>query len=112
MSDPVLISNVIGLQAALDAIPAGPAGPAGDTGAAGPAGANGTNGTDGKTVRSGSGVPSSGLGVDGDFYIDTAANTIYGPKTSGAWGSSTSLVGPAGAGGVSNSRAFAMGLIF
>ena len=89
----------------------GPTGPAGATGATGPAGANGTNGTngtngsngsngaDGKTVRSGSGAPSGGLGVDGDFYINTAANTIYGPKTSGSWGSPTSLVGPTGATG-------------
>lgn len=68
----------------------------------GPAGANGSsgsNGTDGKTVRSGSGAPSAGLGVDGDFYINTSANTIYGPKTSGAWGSPVSLVGPTGATG-------------
>ena len=56
-------------------------------------------GADGKTVRNGAGAPSSGLGVDGDFYIDTAANTIYGPKTGGAWGSPTSLVGPTGANG-------------
>jgi integrin beta 8 len=74
-------------------------GPAGATGAAGSNGSNGSNGTDGKTVRSGSGVPSGGLGVDGDFYINTAANTIYGPKTSGSWGSATNLIGPAGATG-------------
>ena len=30
------------------------------------------------------------------FYIDTNANRIYGPKTDGAWGAPTSLVGPAG----------------
>jgi integrin beta 8 len=51
------------------------------------------------TVRNGSGAPSAGLGVNGDFYIDTAANTIYGPKTAGAWGSPISLVGPTGATG-------------
>lgn len=68
----------------------------GPTGATGP---SGTNGIDGKTVRNGSGTPSSGLGVDGDFYIDVSANTIYGPKTTGAWGTSTSLVGPTGATG-------------
>lgn len=74
----------------------GATGPAGPVGAVGPAGASGTNGLDGKTVRSGSGEPSAGLGVNGDFYINTAANTIYGPKASGAWGSPTSLVGAAG----------------
>lgn len=62
----------------------GPQGPAGSTGAAG------------KTVLNGAGVPSSGLGTNGDFYINTSANTIYGPKTAGAWGSPTSLVGPQG----------------
>ncbi|MFD0992542.1 hypothetical protein ACFQ1U_04940, partial [Tenacibaculum geojense] len=38
-------------------------------------------------------------GVDGDFYIDTDDNLIYGPKSGGAWGSGTSLVGAAGADG-------------
>lgn len=74
----------------------GAQGPTGATGPTGPTGATGAAGADGKTVRSGSGAPSSGLGVDGDFYINTAANTIYGPKTGGAWGSPTSLVGPTG----------------
>jgi hypothetical protein len=37
--------------------------------------------------------------VSGDFYLDTSAWVIYGPKASGAWpGSGTSLVGPAGPG--------------
>ena len=39
-------------------------------------------------------------GVDGDFYINTTSNEIFGPKTGGAWGTGTSLVGPAGADGV------------
>ncbi len=71
----------------------------GPAGAAGPAGDDGATGADGKTVRNGSGAPSSGLGVDGDFYIDTTADAIYGPKTAGAWGSATSLIGPTGATG-------------
>ena len=57
------------------------------------------DGVDGTAVLNGSGAPSAGLGVDGDFYIDTADDAIYGPKTAGAWGSATSLVGPAGATG-------------
>jgi hypothetical protein len=64
-----------------------------------PRGNAGTNGVDGKTVRNGSGAPSGGLGVDGDFYIDTTADAIYGPKTAGAWGSPTSLIGPTGSTG-------------
>lgn len=78
--------------------PAGATGPAGPTGASGAAGTQGPAGADGRTTLSGSGAPSSGIGNNGDFYIDTTAHTIYGPKTAGAWGSSTSLVGPAGAG--------------
>jgi hypothetical protein len=57
----------------------------------------GPTGTDGKTVLNGSGAPGAGIGVSGDFYIDTGNSDIYGPKTGGAWGSPTSLVGPAGA---------------
>jgi hypothetical protein len=71
----------------------GPAGPLGSTGAAGPAGA------DGKTVLNGSGAPAGGFGAIGDFYIDTTANAIYGPKAAGGWGSATSLIGPQGATG-------------
>lgn len=70
--------------------PEGPQGPQGDPGADGPAGA------DGKTVLNGAGVPDPGTGVDGDFYIDTNNDDIYGPKTGGAWGLPTSLVGPQG----------------
>jgi hypothetical protein len=51
---------------------------------------------DGKTVLNGSGAPSAGIGTDGDFYIDTTNDDIYGPKTAGAWGSPTSLIGPPG----------------
>lgn len=69
----------------------GPTGPTGATGATGPAG---SNGADGKTVRNGSGAPSSGLGVDGDFYIDTTAQSIYGPKLGGSWGAPVSIIGP------------------
>jgi hypothetical protein len=38
-------------------------------------------------------------GVNGDFYINTSSNYIFGPKASGTWPSGTSLVGPAGATG-------------
>lgn len=61
-------------------------------------GAAGTNGT---AVLNGTvdpnTTPPSGA-VDGDFYIDTATSTLYGPATGSApfaWGSGTSLVGPA-----------------
>jgi hypothetical protein len=56
-------------------------------------GGSGTPGADGNTVLYGAGAPTSGVGVNGNFYIDTTAHAIYGPKTGGSWGSSTSMVG-------------------
>jgi len=44
----------------------------------------------------GAGVPAATLGVEGDVYIDTTNNTMYGPKTNGSWGTATSIVGPQG----------------
>ena len=85
--------------------PQGPEGPQGDQGpqgiqgVQGNPGTNGTNGTDGTnglSVLSGAGAPGGEAGSNGDFYIDTSSYNIYGPKTAGAWGSPTPLVGPAG----------------
>ena len=53
----------------------------------------------GALLRSGTGAPSNGLGADGDFYLDSAASDLYGPKTAGAWGGATSLIGPQGVDG-------------
>jgi hypothetical protein len=58
-------------------------------------GTNGTNGTNGNTVLYGSVAPTT-EGVNGDFFINTVTNFIYGPKASGVWPSGTSLVGPQG----------------
>jgi hypothetical protein len=69
----------------------------------GPPGADGSDGADGSTVRNGAGTPSGGLGNDGDFYINTSANTIYGPKTSGSWGSPANIKGDTGATGSTGS---------
>lgn len=71
----------------------GPAGPTGATGAAGPAGA------DGRTLLSGTSAPASGVGANGDFFINTNGSIIYGPKAGGVWPSGVSLVGPTGATG-------------
>jgi hypothetical protein len=46
-------------------------------------------------VQNGTGAPTD-QGNDGDFYIDTASSTIYGPKTGGVWGAGVSLIGPVG----------------
>jgi hypothetical protein len=51
-------------------------------------------GADGKTILYGTAAPTT-EGVDGDFYIRTTTNYIYGPKAGGTWPSGTSLVGPA-----------------
>jgi hypothetical protein len=53
----------------------------------------------GNVVLNGVGVPSAGTGANGDFYINTSNYDIYGPKTAGAWGSATSLVGTNGTNG-------------
>jgi hypothetical protein len=39
----------------------------------------------------GKGAPSTAVGIDGDFYIDSAALAIYGPKTLGRWPAPSSL---------------------
>jgi hypothetical protein len=36
------------------------------------------------------------MGTNGDFYIDTAARVMYGPKTNGLWPGGVSIVGPQG----------------
>lgn len=55
-----------------------------------PSGAGG--GAGGNTLLNGSGAPSSGLGNNGDFYLDTTNQILYGPKTGGAWGTGVYLV--------------------
>lgn len=84
--------------------PPGEVGAPGESGDAGPQGDPGPPGADGRTILSGSGAPSSGLGEDGDFYLDTAASDLYGPKAGGAWGSGTSLVGPQGEQGIQGAQ--------
>lgn len=48
------------------------------------------------TILYGSGTPASGVGSNGDSYIDTANNVLYVNKANGAWGAGVSLVGPQG----------------
>ena len=96
----LLLSNFKAGQLAAGAQgPTGPQGPAGKDGAPGKDRQNGTPGHDGHTILNGVGAPPDDSGSPGDFYIDTAANEIYGPKSSsasGAWGSGTTLAGPKG----------------
>lgn len=74
----------------------GPPGLQGDPGADGSDGAPGSNGTNGLQLRNGSGAPSNGLGVNGEFYIDYTGWQIYGPKAGGVWPAGHALTGPAG----------------
>jgi hypothetical protein len=66
----------------------GPTGSTGQTGATGPAGANGL---DGKSVLNGTSNPTTSLGANGDFYINTGTNTLFGPKTVSGWGTGAKL---------------------
>ncbi|MFN7993145.1 MAG: hypothetical protein U0Q18_06075 [Bryobacteraceae bacterium] len=47
-----------------------------------PVGAAGNTGT---SLLSGSSAPPANIGSNGDFYLDTAASCLYGPKASGIW---------------------------
>jgi hypothetical protein len=48
---------------------------------------------DQKSLLSGSKLPSIFDGVDGDFYLVTGTNVLYGPKTSGSWGPPLGSIG-------------------
>jgi len=50
----------------------------------------------GAILLTGTTAPSAGLGNNGDVYLDTQADAIYGPKTAGSWGSPTSMIGAEG----------------
>ena len=67
----------------------------------GPVGPVGPSGTNGNTLLGAVGAPTAGTGANGDFYLDTAASRLYGPKAAGAWpGGYVSLVGPGGPQGI------------
>lgn len=74
--------------------PAGAQGPAGAAGAPGAAGAQGPQGNPGAAGAAGAagskwydgqGAPASGLGVVGDFYLDTASGAYYEKTGAAAW---------------------------
>jgi hypothetical protein len=81
--------------------PQGPAGPEGLPGPQGPEGAVGPAGLSGRTLLNGTGSPTDELGSDGDFFIDTVAKQLFGPKLNGNWNAfpPVSLVGPQGPAG-------------
>jgi hypothetical protein len=69
-------------------------GPTGRTGPEGAIGATGQRGMDGNTILSGADKPKPDAGKEGDFWINTRDWYIYGPKTSGQWGTGTYMLGP------------------
>jgi hypothetical protein len=83
----LLTSPIVALASAADTQTAGPVGPVGPIGATGATGAQ---------LLNGSGAPSSATGSNGDFYLDTATSTLYGPKAGGSWPDGVSLNGAAG----------------
>jgi hypothetical protein len=95
-------TGATGLQGIAGATGAtGPQGPQGIAGAAGPQGPSGTNGN---TILNGTTVPTSAIGNNGDFYINTTTNIIYGPKTIAGWGTGTTLSGGSSGGSLSNTN--------
>jgi hypothetical protein len=57
----------------------------------------GPAGTDGNTILNGTVDPTPGDGNDGDFYINTVSDSIFGPKTAGVWPAGEPLLRPGGA---------------
>ena len=101
LTGPAGAQGIQGLPGTNGAVGAtGPTGLTGLTGATGAQGIQGTNGTNGSTLLNGIIAPSTLLGNDGDFYINTATNMIYGPKSFGIWPTGVSIVGPQGIQGV------------
>lgn len=72
--------------------------------AAGVTGPTGSPGVDAPKILSGTTGPVSGYGRNGDFFLDTSAGVLYGPRTNGAWGAGLQLqtgqAGPTGPAGV------------
>ncbi|NBY40134.1 MAG: hypothetical protein EBQ66_04355, partial [Flavobacteriia bacterium] len=56
----------------------------------------GPQGLTGTSMLNGITAPTAIIGNDGDFFINTATNTLYGPKANGTWPNGFSLVGPQG----------------
>jgi hypothetical protein len=92
------------VMASADITTAIESGEQGPPGAPGPPGQGSTvpgpSGADGNTILYGSSDPSSGVGVAGNFYINTSTHFLFGPKTT-SWPPGTSLIGPQGATGAS-----------
>jgi hypothetical protein len=77
--------------------PPGPPGPEGPPSTVvGPVGPPGPQGPRGNTVGYGPADPINTYGANGDFFINTTTNFIFGPKLGNIWPAGTSIVGPQG----------------
>jgi hypothetical protein len=56
----------------------------------------------GGAVQATSGAPASGLGIDGDWALDTGARRLYGPKAAGAWPAFSVIPAPTATGWTRN----------
>ncbi|WP_028807882.1 lectin-like domain-containing protein [Streptomyces canus] len=56
-----------------------------------------------------SGAPASGLGIDGDWALDTGTRRLYGPKAAGAWPAFSVIPAPTATGWVRNGFAVLSG---
>jgi len=83
---------------------AGLTGPEGPAGPSGPAGAVGAAGKDGSIMYSGTGVPATTVGVNGDYYLDKNNGNLYGPKTVSGWGTPFTIMGAVGANGANGTN--------
>lgn len=82
----------------------GDKGDKGDTGAQGIQGVQGVAGTNGKTWLSGTTAPASGLGVIGDFYLNTATWDVYEKTAAAVWTSRGNIKGATGAQGIQGTQ--------
>jgi hypothetical protein len=87
----VTLDDEVGIIQTMEQGPPGPPGPIGP-----PSTVPGPQGIPGNTVLYGTTDPTYSVGVDGNFYINTTTNFLFGPKHAGVWPAGTSLVGPQG----------------
>lgn len=74
----------------------GSVGPIGPNGLEGKTGAPGEKGADGNKILFGDVDPKSGIGNDGDLYLNTTTYFLFGPKDKNEWGIGKTLIGPQG----------------
>lgn len=66
----------------------------------GAVGPQGFDGLAGSKIFSGNSIPTTSIGIIGDYYFDTSSSDFYGPKTAEGWGNPVNLRGTTGAQGV------------